>query len=725
MAAAILAALGAAVAVIVGVAVVFAVRSRRDVPHAGQKKEVRQLDTVGVGSSAALGSARRGPKGTDVHVPSGHEPARKPADSLKARFAAVGVFAAAVFGTLAAKLWSMQILASGTYADEAQENLYTTVSTPAPRGYLCDADGTALVKNRASLTILADPDAADDRDVVQRLSTVLGVPVGVVRARMKDASGGAQSQRVVASDARLRDVAFISEHADAFPGISVQTRTVRDYPYGALAAHVLGYVGTATADQLEAAAEGSGLESGDDVGQSGLEMRYDSLLAGDHGQRRMVVDAQGNVVEVVSETQPSKGSDVYLTIKAPVQYVVDRALAALVAPEEGVIGTGKGVAAAAVVMDARDGGIVAMGSYPTFDPSTFVGGIPDDVWELYSTDEAHVPLLNRATDGLYAAASTFKAFSGLAALEHGFADAARTWDCTGSWDGFETGAPQKCWLHTGHGTITFREGIVNSCDTVFYEIAKNFFFAGETQGGPLSDTALQEAIMRYRFGEKTGIDLPGESTGRVPTPQWKAEYFRDAPAAAKWQGGDLTNLVIGQGDVLVTPLQMAVAYGGIATGRIMKPHLLKEVRNATGDVVLEFQPEVVDEPDVDPQHLATVRDALHGVIQDSASLSAMFAGQGIDAAGKTGTAEHADNSGDDAWFACYAPYDDPKYVVACVVEHGGGGSAVAAPLAAEIMGAVMAADAGTLDVAAGRIAGSTGKQVEKLDLSSATGARTD
>ncbi len=723
MVAAILAALGAAVAVIVIVAVVFAVRSRTSTPYAGQKKEVRQLDTVGVGSQFA--GKPRGGASSDVRVSSDHAPAKKPSEGLKGRFAAVGVFSAAVFGTLAAKLWSMQILSSSMYAAEAQENLYTTVSTPAPRGFICDADGRALVKNRLSLTVLADPDAADDRDVVQRLSAVLGVPANVVRARMKDATGGAQSQRVVASDVRQRDVAFIAEHADAFPGITVDAkRTVRDYPYGALASHVLGYVGSVSAEQLENVAEGSSLESGDDVGQSGIEYRYDRLLAGDHGQRRVIVDAQGNVVDVVSETQAAQGSDVYLSIKGPVQYAVDRALAALVAPKDGTIGTGKGVAAAAVVMDVRDGSIVAMGSYPTYDPSSFVGSVPDDIWELYRTEEAHTPLLNRATDGLYAAASTFKAFSGLAALKHGFADTTRTWDCTGSWDGFDTGAPQKCWLHSGHGVLDFREGIVNSCDVVFYEIAKDFFFAGESQGGSLADTALQDAIMRYRFGEPTGIDLPSESAGRVPTPAWKAEAFRNRPADAKWQGGDLTNLVIGQGDVLVTPLQMAVAYGGIATGRIMRPHLLKEVRNETGDVVLQFEPEVVAEPDVDPAHLAIVRDALHGVVQDSGILSPLFSVNGIDAAGKTGTAEHADDSGDDAWFACYAPYDDPKYVVVCVVEHGGGGSAVAAPLAAEIMAATMADDAGTGDGVMGRIAGSTGKQVEKLDTAAASG-RTD
>ena len=187
---------------------------------------------------------------------------------------------------------------------------------------------------------------------------------------------------------------------------------------GRLASHVLGYVGSVSAEQLENVAEGSALESGDDVGQSGIEYRYDRLLAGDHGQRRVIVDAQGNVVDVVSETQAAQGSDVYLTIKGPVQYAVDRALAALVAPKDGTIGTGKGVAAAAVVMDVRDGSIVAHGA--AIPPTILLRSsapFPTTSGQLYRTEEAHTPLLNRATDGLYAAASTFKAFSGLAALE--------------------------------------------------------------------------------------------------------------------------------------------------------------------------------------------------------------------------------------------------------------------------------------------------------------------
>lgn len=698
------------------VAIALMVRGRTKTPYAGRRKNVRSISSVGVRSSLGTSNKHAGVVRGPRSGPSRSSSAL-PAEGLKSRFAAMGVLAAAIFGSLGVKLWSMQVLASDSYASEAAKNKYTVVPTPAPRGYIYDADGTAIVKNRSSLTVLADADVADDHDVVQRLSTVLGVPYNVVRLRIQDATTGAQSQRVVASDVRLRDVAFISEHADAFPGVTVQTRTVREYPYGALAAHAIGYTGTISTEELGAIPENREVELGDDVGKSGIEKMYDDLLAGDHGQRTVVADADGNVVEVVSETQSTRGSDLYLTIKAPVQYVCDRALAELVAPENGTIGTGKGVAAAAVVMDVRDGGIVAMSSFPTFSPETFIGGISQDTWDLYDEASSYHPLLNRVIMGTYPAASTYKAFTGLAGLKYGFANESKSWTCTGSWDGWNTGSPQKCWLHSGHGTLDFYNGVVQSCDTVFYEIAKNFFDNRESIG----ITAMQDEIKKFRFGEMTGIDLTGEASGRVPTPEWKAEYFKDYPDDAQWQGGDMTNMIIGQGYVLTTPLQIAVAYGAIATGNLMKPHVLKEIRNANGDVVVTYDPEVVGVPDIPAEHLSMMRGALHGVATDNAEIATLFSQYGIDAACKTGTGEVAGKD-DYAWFTCYAPYDDPRYVMACVVEEGGGGAAVGAPLGVEIMAAALASDEGTLtDV--GIVAGSTGRSVEYVG--SGSSGRTD
>ncbi|MBP5313571.1 MAG: penicillin-binding protein 2 [Eggerthellaceae bacterium] len=646
----------------------------------------------------------------------------KPSESLRSRFLGFGGVVGAAFIGLVARLWSLQVINEQAYAKKASQNLQATAYTIAPRGCIYDTNGIGLVKNRAILTVLANADAAANLDTQRRLSAVLGIPLNIVRKRMKDTSTGSRDQRVVATDASFRDIAFITEHSSAFPGITVETRTVREYPYKGLAAHVLGYSGIASRADLESTYEGRDIKPNDLVGKSGIEAAYDGILSGDHGVRQMTVDALGNVLSVNSETQATKGSDVYLTINAFVQYVCDKALAATVAPKDETIGTGHGVAAAVVAMNVNDGSIIAMASYPTFDPSNFTNGISSDIWELYNKPESHAPLNNRVVNGMYGAASTFKAFTGLAGLEYGFATTEQSWKCSGKWDGFESGEIKNCWSSRGHGTLDFYRGVVVSCDVVFYDIAKEFYKASRTNGGNLSNTAIQEVLERYGFGRKTGIDLLGESSGRIPTPEWKAEYWRNVPSEAIWKGGDLTNIIIGQGDVLITPMQLAVAYGAIATGRVIKPHLLKEVHNAKDEVVITAKPEIVAIPKVETEHLEWMRQALRGVAVENSDIAKMFNKYGIAAACKTGTVEHT-NKGDDGWFACYAPFNNPKYVVVAVVEEGGGGAAVAGPIATQVMDAVLRADDGSLDPYLSAIAGSKGKCLENLDTR--TSGRTD
>ncbi len=707
----------ALIVVIAALIVAYAVLRGRKSDSISVKHDVRSISSVGVKSS--LPGADRRPAGGAGRGATPSQPVANVGDSLKSRFLAVGIFAGVIFGTLATKLWSIQVLAGSNYRQESEDNQYTTVYTPAPRGDILDCDGVAIVKNRTSLTVLADPDVADDHDVIARLSTVLGLPIGVVRKRLADTSSGAQSQRTVASDATMRNVSFIAEHASAFPGITVQTRTVRDYPYGSLAAHAVGYIGSVTSEDVASVTAGRDLELGDTVGRSGLEQTYDNLLSGDHGQRKVMTDAQGNIVEVVSETQPVKGSDVYTTIRASVQYAADKALYDLITPDGGSIGTGTGTAGALVMMNVEDGSIIAMSSFPTFSPKAFVAGLDDETNELYFDEEtsksAQLPMLNRTIGGTYPAASTYKTFVSLAALETGMATTDETWTCTGEWDGFGSGSPQKCWSENGHGTLDLYGGIVNSCDVVFYDIGYQYWNAATNQGK--SATLLQDFLAKYRLDQKTGVDLSGESTGRIPTPEWKASQYRDTPEEAAWKGGDYTNMCIGQGYVLVTPMELCVAYGAVASGNIVKPHLLKEVRNAAGDVALSYKSEVVSVPDVSMADLSCVRTALRGVTTDNSSIAKLFSDEGIDpdtVACKTGTAEYTDME-DTGWFACYAPYDNPKYVLACVVEHGGGGSSVAAPIGAKVMAAALAADegnageVGTVGAASGTAADGAGK----------------
>lgn len=706
----------AVIAVVVVVAAIFVGFNLygRFKSNAGVSKKTSVTSIASVREDAPIARGAENPR-----VQSEKAPNANPSDGLKSRFVAMTVLGAGIFGALGTKLFSMQVVNSSIFANEADKNAYSTVSTPAPRGYICDATGLPIVKNRPCLTVLADADVADDRNTVARLSAVLGVPRNVVRQRIQDSTSGAQSQRVVASDVRMRDVAFISEHSDAFPGVSVETRSVRSYPYEALAAHVVGYTGTVAQEDLEVVQMGRKLEMGDDVGKSGIEAAYDNLLAGDHGQRVVIADADGNVHEVVSETQPKKGSDVYLTIDAEVQYVADQALANLIGPKNGTIGTGTGVGGAVIAMDVTDGSILALSNYPTYSPETFIGGISQDDWEVYNTAESYTPLLNRAIAGRYPAASTYKAFTSLVGLELGLANGQSKWNCKGSWDGFHSGDIQTCWDHSGHGKLDLHGGIVNSCDIVFYEIAKDYF-NGVYNGKKFDAEQLRGILKRWRLDEPTGIDISGESSGVIPSPEWKQSAFADQPEEAVWRGGDQTNMMIGQGYVLVTPIEIAVAYGGIATGKIMKPHLLKEVRNAQGDVVLSYTPEVVAEPEVNPEHLKYVRAGLRGVVTDNEDVDKLFP-KSVKAAGKTGTAEVAGKE-DSAWFVCYAPYDDPKYVVATFVDQGGGGSSVAAPVGAEVMNAIFSTREKSENPQVGKVSASSGKSIKR---GSSSGQRTD
>ncbi len=682
------------VAVALVALVVFRLRSQSTKVGSNRKMRVNAIKSVGISSHMPKVAS----SGAATVSQSSYAGAGSSGLGDRSRFVAIGVLIAGVFAALTAKLFGLQILSSAQYREEATENLYTTVKTPAPRGVIYDAEGIALVSNRQVQTILADAEVANNHDVLLRLSALLGIPYNVVRNRILDSSSGAQSQRVVASDVTLRETSFITEHIDAFPGVTTQMRTTRTYPYGALAAHLLGYTGTASEDDLSNQVDGQDIESGDAVGKSGIEQTYNSVLSGDHGQRVLITDASGTVQQVVSETSPSKGSDVYLTLSAKVQYVADTAL-------KDLIDNNKGTAASLVCIDVATGGIIALSNYPTYEPEHFIGGISQEVWDEYQTEESHYPLMNRAIAGTYPAASCFKAFTGLAGLSYGFADAEKTWLCSGTWTGFGDEYPQNCWQLSGHGYLGIREGIVVSCDVVFYEIARDFYDARQSIG----TDAMQDFIKEFGYAKVTGVDLSGEAEGRIPTPEWKANYFRDVPTEAQWLPGDMSNMVIGQGYVLVTPIQVARAYAAVATGKLLKPHLLREVRNSRGDIAITAQTVEDSAPQVDEANYKIMRDALNGVTTESSDVAGDFGGLGFSAAAKTGTAEVAGKK-DLAWFACYAPYEKPRFALAMCVEEGGSGGSVASPVAAQVMEAAINFDNKTLDVQPSKIAAE--KEVE-------------
>lgn len=626
---------------------------------------------------------------------------KKAEDSIRTRSLGLGFAGIGIFGVIATRLAGLQLFNQESYQKAANDNQFTTVSTPAARGRILDRHKRVLAYSKTVQAITADKDVVNDMEVMRRLSAVLGIPVGIIRKRINNATSGAQSRRVVSQSARDRDVAFILEHSSAFPGIFIESRSIRTYPYGGLGAHVIGYTGYPTNDEVKNTSD-KNLSLDDTIGKSGIEKQYNSLLSGDKGQRDIRVDADGNIVEIKSEISPIAGSDIVLSIDAHAQYVADSALRESILAEKGSTG-------AIVCLDVSDGSVVVMSSFPTYDPNAFVNGIPQETWDLYSKEESQAPMLNRAVSSEYAPGSTMKAFSAMAGLAYGYASYSTTYNCTGEWDGWNSGLIQKCWNTKGHGKIDLHEGIVVSCDTVFYEIGKQFFDHGSNGTKQISDTALQEYYEKFGFGSKTNIDLQDETDGLVPTPQWKAERWRNVPSEAIWSGGDYTNMIIGQGNLLVTPLQLAYGYCGIATKKQFKPHLLKAVQNSNRETVLTSDGELVHDLDIDEGNLAFVNESLRDMVKESKVISKLFDNAGIEAAGKTGTAEHTAEI-PDALFVAYAPYDNPKYVCASVLQHGNSGEQNASELVVKTLKAVIDSD-GNSELEVGFIAGYAGEEL--------------
>ena len=588
--------------------------------------------------------------------------------TVRSRLLGLGLAACTVVGVLVARLWSMQLVSGEQYTKQAESNRTRTISLPAQRGRILDRVGNEIVGNRPSLTVLSKPEVAQNDIEIQLLGNLIGMPAAAVRRKIQDQSEGAQSDRRVASDVSRRVVAFIGEHPYLFEGVWVEERSARAYPYGSLAAHVVGYTGTISKEQLEKSAESTDegsvvYETGDTVGQAGVEFQYESVLQGIRGEQNVHVDANGTVLEYSSSVEPQSGSDVILTIDATLQQATEDALASTIEKVQATVSSAC-CAGSALVMDVTNGEILAMASCPTYSPNIFVGGISNDDWNALQSESSANPLMNRAIAGQYPSASTIKPFTTFAALDNGIANERSEFYCTGWWTGFGEASGQYCWEHSGHGTMNLRTGITNSCDVVFYEIGKGFYQSDNPE-------AFQAKLREWGLGTVTGIDLPGESTGRIPDAEWKWNYYTDAPELDRmWKGGDFTNLAIGQGDLLVTPIQMACAYAGIANGgKVWRPHVLKSVRSRTGSgSVIDYEPQVLREVVEDERYRKIVLDGLIGVIYEEADyIAEHYTSLPVKVAGKSGTGERAGHN-PTSWYVTFAPANDPKYLVAVTIE---------------------------------------------------------
>lgn len=611
-----------------------------------------------------------------------------PSSHFKSRINATGIFAGTIIGALFMRLWNMQVISSSSYTEQAEKNRTRSISTHAARGRILDRNGAVLVGNRPSLVVLAEQSVLDDEAELQILAALIGIPKAVLRLKIEDSSQGLQRGRVIAVDVSRRVISFINAHPSLFGGVSIEARSQRSYPLGSLAGQVLGYTGIITSEQLKASQgnqdEGKiTYEPGDVVGQSGIEASYENVLQGIKGEQVVFVDADGNIVNHSSSVEPQSGSDVVLTLDADIQKAAEDSLSSTIKrlQEHGKPDCFGGCA---IAMDVTNGEIIAMASAPSFSPNMFVGGISSDDWDMLSSKSSHNPLLNRGIGGQYPSASTIKPLSALAALNEGIATPQSSYMCTGYWTGFGAAFGQYCWLHTGHGPMTLQTGITHSCDVVFYEVGKGFFYSSNKDG-------LQQMFKKWGLGSKSQIDLPGELQGRIPDEAWKREYFASYPDDAKaWQGGDNTNLAIGQGDLLVTPLQMLCVYAGIANrGSVPQPHLMKSIKSTSNSgSIIDYKCSTRISVDEKDEYMDLIQRGLYGVIyEESQAQASHFTNMKEKVAGKTGTAEtsHETPTG---WFIAYAPYDKPRYVVASVLENSGFGSDGAMYVVRDILGAL-------------------------------------
>jgi len=609
--------------------------------------------------------------------------------TVRSRLLGLGLASSAVIAGLLARLWSMQLLSYDEYTTQAESNRTRTISLAAQRGRILDRNGKEIVGNRPSLAVISKPEVVDNEIEVQLLGNLIGMPAAAVRRKIQDQTEGAQSDRTVATDVSRRVVAFIGEHPYLFDGITVEERSARSYPYGRLASHVVGYTGTVTREQLEESAkkiddEGAIVyETGDTVGQAGVEFMYESVLQGIRGEQNVHVDANGSVLEYSTSVEPQNGSDLILTIDATLQKACEDALAKTIDAVSATVSP-ECCAGSVLVMDVTNGEILAMASAPTYSPNIFVGGISNDDWVSLQSEESANPLMNRAISGQYPSASTIKPLTALAALDNGIADEDSRYFCTGWWTGFGEGSGQYCWEHDGHGEMSVQTGITFSCDVVFYEIGKGFYESRDPE-------AFQAKLHEWGLGALTNIDLPGESAGRIPDAEWKWKYYTSASDIDRqWKGGDFTNLAIGQGDLLVTPIQMACAYAGIATGgRVWQPHVLKSVRSRTGaGSVVDYDPQILREIEESEKNLSIVQAGLVGMIYDeSAWLAEHYESLPVRVAGKSGTGERAGHN-PTAWFISYGPVEDPKYVVAATLEEATWASTSAMYINRDALGAI-------------------------------------
>ncbi|MGW5686368.1 penicillin-binding protein 2 [Nonomuraea sp. NPDC003754] len=644
---------------------------------------------------------------------------------MRTRLFVLHVLVVTLLAVLSVRLWQVQMMRGAEFVSAADETRNRNVVVPAVRGQILDAWGHPLVRNRTALVISVDRTALTrmkdgGAKVLQRLSEVLGTPARLLEKRIQPCgpkvtrpcwTGSPYSPIPIDQKATTREALQILERQEEFPGVTAEVQAVREYPGGKAGAQMLGYLQPATEDELEKReglkAEFSGV---DVVGRDGLEYVYDEALRGKSGLRKVQVDRMGKSLGVRQRVAPVPGDTLITSIDARIQGIVEKAIDGAMKKAPQADG------AAGVVLDARSGRVVALASAPGYDPAIWTGGISEKEYQRLLSDKEGKPLVSRAINGQFAPGSTFKVSSVSAMLRAGYPLHGQ-YSCPGS---YMVGSRAfNNFRGIGLGTLTLHTALVRSCDTIFYKSAYEQWLK---DGGlrPKKPPKERFAAMArsFGFGRPTGVDLPGESSGRIPDRTWKKEMWAatsavncrrartgypevaDRARAAflkrlayenclegyLLRPGDAANFSIGQGDVLVTPLQLATAYAALVSdGKLRSPRIGWALVRPDGTLVKKIEVPVRGELPLSPKERAYIKNALSQVASDGTAAGA-FTGFPMDkvrVGGKTGTAE-VWGKADTSWFASFAPTANPRFVVVVMVSQGGMGGSTAAPAVREI-----------------------------------------
>jgi penicillin-binding protein 2 len=583
---------------------------------------------------------------------------------------AVAIAAAFVaFAGVGTRLWYLQVGHGSEMRLLSENNRIRLVRVPAARGVVYDRNGEILIDNRPSFDVVFVPEDAREqrRQVLRNLAGYLGEEETALHQAVRTPAVKRLSYEgiVLRRDVDWQGVVALETHQLDLPGVSLQVGPKRYYPFGPLAAHLLGYVGQVSEGEL--ASSTNGYRSGDLLGKAGLEKAWDDELRGTPGGEQVEVDALGRRMRQLQKVPDLPGATLTLTIDRDLQEAADRALG----KSDGAI----------VALDPRTGEVLAMVSHPSYDPNVFARGIRRAEWRALVQDHKH-PLANRAVQGQFPPGSTFKVAVATGALEEGVVTPFTGVTCTG---GIPFGNHFfRCWKKGGHGAVNLHRAVVESCDVFFYQVGRRLGVDG-----------IAEYAHRLGLGLPTGIRLEHEKTGTIPDTEWKRKRFNQP-----WFEGETLSVAIGQGYVTATPLQMANLAATIANGGTRyRPYYVKRVEALDGTLRAEIQPEVLSEARLKKSTLAQIRSAMRDVVMTEDGTGKKARVVGVEVAGKTGTSQvvrmgedraranrGSEGMRDHAWFIAFAPVEAPEIAIACIVEHaGGGGGAIAAPVVQQIL----------------------------------------